>query len=161
MQEAPPFIYCAVNYFGPFYIKDKRKEVKQYGSLFTCLASRTVHIKVADSLDTDFLIMALRCFISLRGNIPELHSDWGTNFVGADRELRDAIKEISHEKIQDFLQNNGADYMLFKFKRNPPASSHMGGGMGTTNMFSENDLIFIDENSWSVFKWGSFSHFHG
>ena len=28
MQEAPPFTYCAVDYFGPFYIKDKRKEIK-------------------------------------------------------------------------------------------------------------------------------------
>ena len=83
MQEAPPFTYCAVDYFGPFYIKDKRKEVKQYGSLFTCLASRAVHIEVADSLDTDSFIMALRCFIHLRGNIHELHSDWGTNFVRA------------------------------------------------------------------------------
>ena len=34
---------------------------------------------------------------------------------------------MNHEKIKDFLQNNGADYMLFKFKRNPPASSHMCG----------------------------------
>ena len=71
--------------------------------------------------------MALRLFISLRGNIRELRSDWGTNFVGAGQELKDAVKEMNHEKIKDFLQNNGADYMLFKFKRNPPASSHMGG----------------------------------
>ena len=34
---------------------------------------------------------------------------------------------MNHEKIKDFLENNGADYMSFKFKRNPPASSHMGG----------------------------------
>ena len=127
MQEAPPFTYFAVDYFGPFYIKEKRKEVKQYGSLSTCHASRAVHIEVADSLDTDSFIMALRCCISLRGNIHKLHSDWGTNFVGAERELRDAGKEMNHEKIKDFLQNNGADYMLFKCKRNPPVSSHMGG----------------------------------
>ena len=75
MQEAPPFTYCAVDYFGPFCIKDKRKEVKRYGSLFTCLASRAVHIEVADSLDTDSFIMALRRFISLRGNIRELRYD--------------------------------------------------------------------------------------
>ena len=34
---------------------------------------------------------------------------------------------MNQEKIKNFLQNNGADHMLFKFKRNPPASSHMGG----------------------------------
>ena len=123
MQEAPPFTYCAVDYFGPFYIRDKRKEVKWYGSLFTCLAS----IEVADSLGTDSSIMALRCFIRLIGNIRKLCSYWGTNFVGAEQDLRDAVKKMNHEKIRDFLQNNEADYMLFKFKRNPSAPSHMGG----------------------------------
>ena len=88
---------------------------------------QAVHIKVTDSLDTDSFIMALRHFISLEGNICELRSDWGTNFVEAERELRVAVKKMNHENIKDFLQNNGADYMLFKFKRNPPASNHMGG----------------------------------
>ena len=77
IQEAPPFTYCAVDYFGPFDIKDKRKEVKRYRFLFTCLASRAVHIEVADSLDTESFLMVLRRFISLRGNICELRSDWG------------------------------------------------------------------------------------
>ena len=92
MQEVPPFTYYAVDYFGHFYIKDKRKEVKWYGSSFICLVSRAVLIEVADSLDTDSFIMALRCFISLRGNIRELRSDWGTNFVGAEQELRDTVR---------------------------------------------------------------------
>ena len=65
--------------------------------------------------------MALRRFISLRENIQELRSDWGTNFVGAERELRDAsVRELNHEKVHGFLQNDGADYMLFKFKKSPP-----------------------------------------
>ena len=76
VQEAPLFTYCAVDYIShPFYIKDKSK---WYGSLFTCLASRAVHIEFADSLDRDSFSMALRRFIRMRGNICELHSDWGT-----------------------------------------------------------------------------------
>ena len=106
-------------------VKDKRKEVKQYGYLFTCLANRVLHIEVADSLDTDSFIMALGRFVSLRGNIRDLRSDWGTNFVGTERDFREAIKEMNHEKIKGFLQNDGADCMLFKFKGNSPVSSHM------------------------------------
>ena len=90
--------------------KIRKREVKQHGSLCTCLASRAVHIEVTDSLDT-FLYYGFKM----------LHKS------ERKYELRDAVKEMNHEKIRDILQNNRADYMLFKFKRNPPASSHIGG----------------------------------
>ena len=61
---------------------------------------------------------------------------------------------MNHEKIKDFLQNNGADYMLFKLIQEKSTSIKPHGWcMGMTNTFNENDLIFIDENSWSVIKW--------
>ena len=59
MQETLPFTYCAVDYFGPFYIKKKRKELKRCGCLFTCLTSRAVHIEISNTLETDSFIMAL------------------------------------------------------------------------------------------------------
>ena len=89
---APPFTYCGVDYFGPFLSKEKREEIKRYGALFTSLNSRAVHMEVANSLETDSFILALRRFISIRGNIRSLRSDWGTNFVGAERELKEAAQ---------------------------------------------------------------------
>ena len=71
--------------------------------------------------------MALSRFINIRGNIRQLRSDWGTNFVGAERELCDAVKEMDHDKIKQALLNEGADYLVFKWKRNPPAASDMRG----------------------------------
>ena len=64
LEPAPPFTNCAVDYFGPFIIKEGRKELKRYGVLFTCMVSRAVHIEVAASLETDSFINALRRFIS-------------------------------------------------------------------------------------------------
>ena len=60
---------------------------------------------------------------------------------------------MNHEKIKDFLQNNGADYMLFKFERNPPASSHMCGVWERQIHSVRMMLSSIDENSWPVFDW--------
>ena len=111
--------------FGPFLIKEGRKELKRYGALFTCLASRTVHIECTCSTDTDSFIQALRWFIARRGNIRVLRSDNGSNFVGAQKELGNALKGMDHQKIQYFLQNIGAGYIIWN--RNPPASSHMRG----------------------------------
>ena len=54
--------------FGPFTIKCCRTELKRYGIIFTCLASRTVHLEVANTMDTDSFIQALRRFIARRGN---------------------------------------------------------------------------------------------
>ena len=70
-------------------------------------------------------IQALRRFVAQRGNIRVLRSDNGSNFVGAQKELEKAYKEMDHQKIEFFLQNIGADYI--NWHRNPPASSHMGG----------------------------------
>ena len=53
VKEAPPFTYCSVNLFGPFFVKERRSERKRYEALFTCLASRAVHIEVVASMETD------------------------------------------------------------------------------------------------------------
>ena len=68
-EPAPPFTYCGVDFFGPWHIQRGGAVVKRYGALFTCLASRAVHLEVADSLETDSFINALRRFICRRGSV--------------------------------------------------------------------------------------------
>lgn len=119
MIEAPPFTYTGVDYFGPYTIKEGRKQMKRYGVLFTCLVSRAVHIETATSLDTDSFIQVLRRFIARRGPVQEMRSDNGTNFVGAERELFHALDQ---RRIEDqMLKQN----IIWRF--NPPAASHHGG----------------------------------
>ena len=63
LQESSPFTYYGVDLFGPFTIKNYRKELKRYGVMFTCLCSRAIHIEVVQSLETDSFIFLLRRFI--------------------------------------------------------------------------------------------------
>ena len=125
VEPAPPFTYSAVDYFGPFLIKEGRKEVKRYGVLFTCMASRAIHLESANTLDTDSFINALRRFQAERGPIRQLRSDRGSNFVGAQRELQEALNEMDENKVRSTLLEENCKW--FSFKMNPPSASHMGG----------------------------------
>ena len=69
LEPAPPFTNCGVDYIGPWLIKQGRKEVKRYGVLFTCMASRAILLEVSNTLETDSFINALRRFICRRGPI--------------------------------------------------------------------------------------------
>lgn len=82
MEATPPFTYCGMDCFGPFYVKEGRKELKRYGLLITCMCSRAVHIEMLDDLSTDAFINALRAFIAIRGSVRQMRCDQGTNFVG-------------------------------------------------------------------------------
>ncbi len=125
VEPSPPFSYCAVDYFGPFLIKEGRRELKRYGVLFTCMACRAIHIETAASLSTDSFINALRRFITIRGPIRQLRSDKGTNFVGAEAELKKACLEMDTQKVRNFLMKENCD--LIEFNMNVPSASHMGG----------------------------------
>jgi len=90
-DDAPVFTNCGVDLFGPFLIKQGKKVLKRYVIMFTCLASRAVHIESTTSLETDTFIQALHRFIARRSNVRMLRCDNGTNFVGAKNELYAAI----------------------------------------------------------------------
>ena len=125
LELAPPFSFCAVDYFGPFIVRERRSEVKRYGVLFTCMGSRSVHLETANSLDSSSFINALRRFMNRRGAVRQLRSDQGTNFIGARGELKAALCEMNQDHVQDYLLKNGCEWIPFKF--NVPHSSHMGG----------------------------------
>ena len=121
----PPFTYCGADVFGPMYVKEGRKEVKRYGVVFTCFSLRAVHIELLATMETDSFIQSLRRLIGRRGAVREIRSDNGSNFVGADNELKKAMEEINHKKVGEFLTSHGCDYVVWE--RNTPLASHMGG----------------------------------
>ena len=125
MEVVPPLTYCAVDLFGPFTIKEGRKELKRCGVLFTCVSSRAIHLETATDLTIDSFINSLRRFLSIRGPIRQLRCDQGTNFVGAQRELAKEAQSMDQQQIPQFLRANNSD--VFEFKMNVPAASHMGG----------------------------------
>ena len=78
-------------------------------------------------METDPIIVAGSkvFFIARRGNVRTIQCANESNFVGAERELAKSTEEMNHRKIQRFMLNQNAAWIVRK--GNPPLASHMGG----------------------------------
>ena len=119
------FEKVGVDYAGPFKTKQGRGTIraKRYLCLFTCLTTRAVHLEMSYSLDTDSFINAFYRMTSRRGTPRYVISDNGTNFVGAERELRELVESLNKEKI---IQQT-TKFHPVEWEFNPPIAPHFGG----------------------------------
>jgi hypothetical protein len=86
------------------------------------MCTRAIHLEVAPSLDTDDFINVLRQFIARRGTPKEIRTDCGTNFRGADHELKKAIALWNDNQLTGKLSQKGIKWVF-----NPPYAPHFGG----------------------------------
>ena len=101
--------------------RGKRRQ-KRYLCLFTCLSCRAVHLEIAFAMDTDSFLNAFYRMVNRRGLPKEIISDNGTNFVGAEKELRQLVQLLDQDRIMASTSNRGV-----KWHFNPPYAPHFGG----------------------------------
>lgn len=118
----PPFSNTAIDYFGPMTVTVGRRHEKRWGALFTCLTTRAVHLELAANLSSDSMILALRRMAARRGMPKTIFSDNGTNFVGANKELQEAIRGLNHEALVEEAESRGV-----RWKFIAPGAPNMGG----------------------------------
>ena len=95
---------------------------KRCGALFTCSASHAIHIEVADTMETDSFIQALRRFICRRDPVRDIRCDRGTYFVSAENKLKRAIEEIDDGRVKTELLKLITDWI-----NNPAFASNFRG----------------------------------
>ncbi|XP_063233612.1 uncharacterized protein LOC134537270 [Bacillus rossius redtenbacheri] len=130
VTQAKPFLKTGVDYAGPFKITMSRLRKARiqdaYLCLFVCFATKAIHLELASDLTTDAFIAAFRRFLSRRGRCSDLHSDCGTNFVGASRLLTGLRAFMSSKDTHDsFAQSLVEHQVTWHF--NPPSAPHFGG----------------------------------
>ena len=107
-----------MDYVGPFQIKygHQRKPtiVKAYICLFVCLTVKAIHLELVSDLTTEAFVAALRRFIARRGSPRLIWSDHGSNFIGANSELKalhDLLSDhITQGMISDICSSNGIQW---------------------------------------------------
>ena len=88
-----PFEATGTDLMGPVSVKIRRSLLKRYICIFSCLATRSVHLEVVESLESSSFIQAFRRFWNRRITKPkDVHSDNAGNFTAANRELNEGLK---------------------------------------------------------------------
>ncbi|XP_046145959.1 uncharacterized protein LOC123989276 [Osmia bicornis bicornis] len=118
-----PFAHTGVDYAGPITMKNSKgrgsKTIKGWIYVFVCFSSTAVHLEVVSDYSTEGFLAAYR-----RGITHKLYSDCGTNFIGAQAELKRLFTSSSkeHQQIASILSADNTQWMF-----NPSAAPHMGG----------------------------------
>ncbi|XP_055850540.1 uncharacterized protein LOC129915103 [Episyrphus balteatus] len=124
-----PFTNTGVDYAGPIEIKMWKgkcnKFSKGYIAVFVCMSTKAIHIELVSDLSSVAFIAAFRRFVARRGSCANMFSDCGTNFKGANNEMRKDSKFISSEWSSEVSEALAAQNTKWHF--NPPSSPHFGG----------------------------------
>jgi len=130
VREALPFANCGIDFCGPFHIKEKkhrnRTRVKVYVCVFVCLSIKAVHLEVVSDLSTQGFLAALRRFTARRGLPREIYSDNGTNFVGANNQLKELYVLFNSEEHKNSVSRFASEHHI-TWHFIPPAAPHFGG----------------------------------
>ena len=106
-----PFRASGIDVFGPFGVKHGgRATHKRWVLLVTCLATRAVFLLPLKDMTTPTLINALIKFHNLFPGLEVVYSDNGTNFKGAEKDIKAAVKAWNNEQIQESLMLKGIEW---------------------------------------------------
>lgn len=114
--KRPAFSRAGIDFFGPFNVVGG----KAYGLIFICLTTRSVHLELTRSLDTEAFLMALERFFSRRGMPSIIRSDGGASFKAG------AIEVVRMFDAEEVRQRCRLKHRV-EFEVNPPGSPHWGG----------------------------------
>ena len=107
-----PFEVTGVDFAGPLYTKNvnEKRSKKCYILLFTCAATRLVHLEITSDLSAEPLILALRRFTARRGSSKMYISDNFKTFKSSDVKAFLRNKRIKWQFILDKAPNWGGFY---------------------------------------------------
>ena len=99
-EESKPFTHIGVDYFGPIYVRSNREMKKRWVALFTCMATRAIHLELAEDLSAETFLQVFRRFVARRGMPSTIISDNVTNFVLTKKTLALLKEKLSRQEIR-------------------------------------------------------------
>lgn len=133
IRPAPPFQHVGVDMAGPYNMRISEKinantsarnlpSMKGWIAVFVCLVTRAIHLEAVEGMSTEDFLIAFQKFTGRRGDPEKIHSDHGTNFIGANSALGKAIEAWHDPKTQRYVHLKGTEWHFIK-----PSAPHEGG----------------------------------
>lgn len=129
-QPSRPFTVVGIDFAGPIFIKRGNPRqptmVKCYLCVFVCFSSRATHLEVVSDMTTPAFLATLVHFTARRGLPSKVYMDNGSNFVGAEAELRKTLEILrSNPSQQAIIQWAAHRHISWHFS--PARAPHFGG----------------------------------
>ena len=120
VTESKPFTIVGIDFAGPLFVKgEDGKMRKTYIALFTCGATRAIHLELVQDLSTSTFLNCFRKFCARRGTHRIANSDNAKTFMAAAK----LLTKLSQDKaFGTYLESHR---IIWKF--NLPRASWWGG----------------------------------
>lgn len=132
VRPARAFYRSGVDFAGPYEMRMRPgrpsgraqavRTEKGYVAVFVCMVTRAVHLEPVTGMTAEAFRAAFSRFVARRGVCAHMYSDNGTTFVGADREMREAMEIWQKRETMDFVQAKGTEWHFIT-----PAAPFQGG----------------------------------
>ncbi|XP_011313614.1 uncharacterized protein [Fopius arisanus] len=122
------FLNTGIDYAEPVSLRSwnarGHKSYKGWFTIFVCMTTSAVHLEIVSDYSSDGFMAAYHRFVARRGLCRNLFSDCGTNFLGANKEIKKLFSMASKEsgQLAHLLLNDGTRWSF-----NPPGAPHFGG----------------------------------
>ena len=123
------FFHTGIDYARPYFLKEgyvrRPVKIKAYMAVFVCFYTKAVHLEVVKDATTESLVACLSRFCSRRGLPLTIHSDNGSNLMGARNELAELYSILENQETQNCIQT----YLLnqrVKWDTIPVKAPHFG-----------------------------------
>ena len=113
VPKDPPFSHTGLDFAGPLYINLNGQPQKVYICLFTCAATRAVHLELVRDLGVESFLLCFRRFAGRRGLPATLISDNAKTFRSSSKEVS---KVARFSKVQRYLANNHTSWKFIAEK---------------------------------------------
>ena len=144
LEEVAPFVNVGLDVFGHFWISEgqtTRRHLsyrKVWVLIVVCQPSRAVHLEPLPAMNTSAFMNAFARFVAIRGPCKLVHSDQGSNFLGAVSQMEGLnVGQLRKEFITRSI----------RWVFNPPHASHMGGSwerkIGSVRRIMEATLVTL------------------